>query len=379
MRITIIDQYYSGFLDHHYKQHNGLVNCAYKNQRDSLLSTCFGTADFYSRHLRELGHDAIDIIANCAPLQRQWARENALEFNRFATEVSVRWQRLPLFGKWLARAKGLLFILLEQIREEKPDVLYVQDLSAIPPEALSSLKGRVALIVGQIACPLPPDGYLKPYDLILSSFPHYVKRLRAQGIASEYLRIAFEPLVLQRMGDQEKRYTCTFVGGISRIHRKGNELLEHLARRVDMDFFGYGVDMLPKSSPVRQKHHGEAWGLDMYRVLAQSYITVNRHIDVAENYANNMRLFEATGCGAMLITDAKDNLNELFEVGKEVVVYSSPEEAAELIEYYASHPKERDAIARAGQQHTLREHTYRQRMEELVAMLQRYLPEKGRG
>ncbi len=71
----------------------------------------------------------------------------------------------------------------------------------------------------------------------------------------------------------------------------------------------------------------------------KSFITINRHIDVAENYANNMRLFEATGCGALLITDYKDNLNELFEIGEEIVAYRSPEEAAALIKYYLSNPK----------------------------------------
>ena len=134
-----------------------------------------------------------------------------------------------------------------------------------------------------------------------------------------------------------------------------------------------GADSLDADSPIRARHHGEVWGLDMYRALARSRITLNRHINVAENYANNMRLYEATGVGALLLTDRKDNLGELFEIGKEVVAYSSSEEAAELIRYYLAHPDEAQAIARAGQARTLREHTYRQRMEELVPILQRHL------
>jgi spore maturation protein CgeB len=113
--------------------------------------------------------------------------------------------------------------------------------------------------------------------------------------------------------------------------------------------------------------------MDMYRALARSRITLNRHIDVAENNANNMRLYEATGVGSLLITDRKDNLGEIFEVGKEIVAYSSQEEAAELIRYYLDHAEEAATIARAGQARTLREHTYRHRMEELVPILQRYL------
>jgi spore maturation protein CgeB len=111
----------------------------------------------------------------------------------------------------------------------------------------------------------------------------------------------------------------------------------------------------------------------MYRALARSHVTLNRHINVAENYANNMRLYEATGVGTLLITDHKDNLGELFDVGKEVVAYSSPEEAADLMRYYLDHPEEASEIARAGQARTLREHTYQRRMEELVGILQRFV------
>ena len=104
-------------------------------------------------------------------------------------------------------------------------------------------------------------------------------------------------------------------------------------------------ERLPEGSPIRARHHGEVWGLDMYRALARSRITLNRHIDVAENNANNMRLYEATGVGALLITDRKDNLGELFEVGREVVAYGSAEEAVELIRHYIAHPEEARGIA----------------------------------
>ena len=104
-----------------------------------------------------------------------------------------------------------------------------------------------------------------------------------------------------------------------------------------------------------------------------SRITVNVHIDVAENFANNMRLYEATGCGALLITDQKDNLSELFAPGTEIIAYRSPGEAVEYIKYYMDHPEEVAAIAQAGQERTLRDHTYRHRMEELEGILKRYL------
>ena len=117
---------------------------------------------------------------------------------------------------------------------------------------------------------------------------------------------------------------------------------------------------------------GQAWGRDMYRILYNSKITLNHHGDIAP-YANNCRLYEATGTGTLLITDWKVNLHEMFEIGTEVVAYRTPEECAELIQYYLEHEDERETIAKAGQQRTLREHTYYHRMQELIDIVYKYL------
>jgi spore maturation protein CgeB len=111
----------------------------------------------------------------------------------------------------------------------------------------------------------------------------------------------------------------------------------------------------------------------MYRVLASSRITINTHIDVAEGFANNLRLYEATGMGALLITDGGSNLASQFDVGREVVTYSSPEDCVEKIEHYVAHPVEAAKIAASGQARTLSDHTWRDRMDRLVTMIQRRL------
>ena len=110
----------------------------------------------------------------------------------------------------------------------------------------------------------------------------------------------------------------------------------------------------------------------MFQILHDSRLALNHHGD-ATPYANNMRLYEATGVGTLLITDWKENLHEMFEPGKEVIAYRTPEECAELIQYYLEHVEERETVARAGQERTLREHTYHRRMQELVDILERYL------
>jgi hypothetical protein len=373
MRIAILDTYYPKFLKEHYRRNPRLKQRDSATQLSSLLESSFGTSDFYSHHLAGMGHEVIDLIANCVQLQDSWARENKIPFNALAIKLPHRIFRLPLVGRRLAALPGLIEIAVVQIKAFKPDVLYCQDLSFFPGGLLREIKKEVKLIVGQIACPLPPKDFLGEYDLILTSFPHFVDRLKELGIASEYFKIGFDTRILNLLGPISKDIDVSFVGGISRHHNKAIPLLEHLATKTPIQFFGYGVKSLPRNSTIRKGYHGEIWGLEMYRTLARSKITLNRHINTAENYANNMRLYEATGVGTMLLTDCKDNLQELFDIGNEVVTYSSKEEAAEMVHYYLDHPREAQRIAKAGQERTLREHTYAQRMQELVPILKKYM------
>ena len=373
MRIALLDTYYPRFLAAHYAGNSKLTEAAYSEQRQNLLGQVFGTSDFYSRHLQAMGHDAQDLIVNCTPLQKTWANEHRVDYNELALKLPQRILRLPVLGPCLSALPGLVEIAVEQVKATRPDVLYCQDLWFLTPRKLAELRPYVKLIVGQIASPMPPVAYMNSYDLIMTSFPHFVPRLRAKGIATEYFRIGFDTRVLELLGSVKKDVDASFVGGISRHHGKALPMLEYLADNTPIEFFGYGARSLKRSSPIVARHHGEVWGLSMYRALARSRVTLNRHIDVAEKNANNMRLYEATGVGALLITDQKDNLGELFVVGKEVVAYSSQKEAADLIRYYLAHPDEADTIARAGQARTLREHTYKSRMNELALILQNYL------
>jgi len=82
-----------------------------------------------------------------------------------------------------------------------------------------------------------------------------------------------------------------------------------------------------------------------------------------------MRMFEATACGSLLITQEVPYLDELFEIGKEIVVYSTMRELTEKIDYYLEHDKEREKIARAGQRRTLRDHTYKNRVKDIIKII----------
>lgn len=370
MRILILDTYYPKFLHTVYSQDPTWAQLPYAQQWRHLMDECFGTADFYSSNLAALGHEAHEIVANCLPLQMQWADEHGLkrsdaqQWKPTKRRGWIPWMRKIVRPEWMRR------VWTEQIRDYRPDVLYVQDMNGIDAEFLREMKSHCRLLVGQIACPLDTKQDSSVYDLILSSFPHYVTRFEQQGLKSAYFRIGFEPKILERLRSEEKQQNiASFVGGLSRDHTERMHFLERIAQDVELHVWGYGKESLNDHSPLKRFHHGEAWALEMYRVLEQSALTLNNHIDVAEDNANNMRLYEATGVGTLLITDAKKNLSDLFEPGKEVVAYRSVEECVELTKHYLAHPQEREKIAQAGQARTLREHTYAHRMQELCDIL----------
>jgi spore maturation protein CgeB len=373
MRIVFVDTYYRRFLRTHYASHPGLETRSYEEQKQSLIAARFGTSDFYSKYLNDLGCEAFDLIANCLPLQRAWLEENAVGASRLALPIPHRFYRVPAIGSALAALPGYLAAVAAQIRFLKPDILYCHDLSFFPGWALRALKPDVKLIVGQIAYLLPPRNFIEGYDLILTSFPHFVQRIRATGIGSEYFRLGFDPRVASALDAVERDIDVSFVGAIGRSHGNAVPLLERLCRESPIRIFGYGIEDVPPKSPIRERYEEEVWGLDMFRVLARSKITLNRHIAVAENHANNMRLYEATGMGALLLTDVKDNLKDLFEPGGEVETYSDADDATAKVNALLRDPKRRADIAAAGRARTLRDHTYQVRMRQLRDILSEYL------
>ena len=169
MRIFVLDTYYPAFLASHYREQTKLASRSYEVQLASLMGCCFGTSDAYSSHLRELGHEAVDVVANCAPLQFRWAREQG-----YGMALRRLGATLPGPTRLLARRTALRRIALDQIETFNPQVVYLQDLWFFKARDLDALRRAGRLLAGQIASPLPGERILRRFDLLVSSFPHFV-------------------------------------------------------------------------------------------------------------------------------------------------------------------------------------------------------------
>jgi spore maturation protein CgeB len=268
-------------------------------------------------------------------------------------------------------------IMRAQIKHYHPDVLLNQTMDAVSIDFLRQIKPYVKLLVGEHAATrLPETENWSIYDLVVSSFPPTLDWFRSKGIPAEFNRLGFEPRVLSRLENGEKKIPISFVGSLLPFHTRRFEWLEYLCGKLEVKVWSPHAIYLPNildTPPIVWSYMGPAWGTGMYQVLRDSLVTLNHHGNVVGSYANNCRLFEATGVGTLLITDWKANLREMFAPEKEVVTYRTPQECVEMVQYYLEHDQEREAIARAGQQRTLRDHTYSNRMEELAGIIHKYI------
>ncbi|MEK7195138.1 MAG: glycosyltransferase, partial [Patescibacteria group bacterium] len=81
------------------------------------------------------------------------------------------------------------------------------------------------------------------------------------------------------------------------------------------------------------------------------------------------RHFEIPACGGFVVTSPADDLENYYVPGKETVLHGSMADLAEKIRYYLKHDEEREAIARAGYERTLAEHTYQKRFKALFGQM----------
>jgi len=373
MKFLIIDTYNKNFLEDFYQRYPEAIDMSYAEHKKLLISQLFGTSDFYSKNLKKIGYEAEDIIFNDPYLQIKWAKENNLKINIDIKNKDYLF-KLAFDKKERVLSFNIIYkILKHQIEYFQPDFLYIHSISYFNPLYLFLLKRKFKLkILGQIATVFPPILYFKPYDLILSSLPNIVEFLNKNKIKAEYLKLAFEPEVLNHLKELKEKYQVVFIGSFwQEQHSFFVPLLEEVAKKFDLKIWSPSKEEI--NSDLLQKFYiGKAWGKEMYNVLFNSLITINRHGKIAENYANNMRLYEATGVGTMLITDFKDNLNEIFKIGEEIECYQNGDELLNKIDFYIKNEGKRKEIAQNGQKRTLTEHTYENRMKELITIINKY-------
>lgn len=393
MRLFKLGVYYPNYLRQFYDERPGLSAASYADQHTALIQDRVASSNFWSQALCRIGYETFDSIANAQPMQQQWAVEHGIPFDdNFVFNISCA-----------------------QIRQFRPEVLLVADYSTFTAAFLDEVRANcpsVRLVVGWCGAPYHDVSVMRAWDIALSCIPEMVAEFRALGLNAHHVNHGFEPRILEQLRPRSKSTSpFTFLGSIvraPRFHEEREGILLRLVQSTPLEIFsdvgvtaapaarlsqlqrisdrtvrlakragmtGAVLDKVPWLSAAMQRSGRAAhvpalppqvvararkalFGLNMFQKLRESDVTLNTHIDVSPRSASNMRLFEATGAGACLLTDWKENLNDLFAVDSEVVAYRNADEAIEKFRYLEAHPAERNAIAAAGQRRALRDHNF---------------------
>jgi spore maturation protein CgeB len=83
----------------------------------------------------------------------------------------------------------------------------------------------------------------------------------------------------------------------------------------------------------------------------------------------NCRTFELCGFGVFQLTDFRKDLATLYDIGEEVVVYKNIDDLLNKVIYYLKNDAEREKIAAAGRERTIKDHTYQKRIRYVIEKL----------
>lgn len=170
--------------------------------------------------------------------------------------------------------------------------------------------------------------------------------------------------VMAKVKQNEKKYELLFIGNSRQVFRP--ILKDLLPTEHQLSVFGRHWEDFPVQDYVVDDY------LDNGKV-GQAYhdakILLNDHWDDMREYGIiSNRIFDALAAGAFIISDYMPEIESVFD--NSVVMYTTKDDLKEKIDYYLSHGKEREELAEKGKKIVLEQHTFRNRVGNIVRTIE---------
>ena len=289
--------------------------------------------------------------------------------NELLVKIQYRfWQlisRLPIFGIRLYSRGPLARNLVQKIRASRPDVLLVCNTNLINPVLVKELSDLGIEWFAIHSSPPPPRAWLNHYTHIFSALPSLVEKFGGLGLSASYMPLAIS---IEKANRPVKLFTertkdVSFVGTLNRHFIGSVFLFRQISKVGALQIYSQSSPLKFLVAGLKREYKGECH--DPSEVYSDSRVVINRHIRMARGYSSNLRMFEAAAAGAVLVTESSENLCSLFEVGVEVVAYSSSRDAVQHIRSLLGDNAQAEKLGEAGRQRLLRSHLYEHRASEL--------------
>jgi spore maturation protein CgeB len=228
----------------------------------------------------------------------------------------------------------------------------------------------------------------KAYDAFFSMAYGLVDRFRSAGVTSaEWLPEAMEPSVYEYQTVTEtdrEAFTCD-VALVGKLESDNPAYLERwkLVRRIvdeGLNIKWWGPRIQRKIgtfvlglllSKVSRAYGGRfVWNETYAKAVHLSKVFIAREAYPHIRLSMSARAFTAMGLGAFYLTYPTEGIEELFEPGKELVLFNAPDEMVEKIRYYLDHDEERERIGAAAREKVASAHTYEHRFRRMFELLE---------
>ncbi|MDX2377636.1 glycosyltransferase [Microbacterium sp. LRZ72] len=259
--------------------------------------------------------------------------------------------------------------LIRRERQFKPDLIITLD-RRIHPWVVKELKSggaRVALWFPDAVSNLGRhDMFLAPYDRFFFKNPRLVDQLsRVHQLPVSYLPEAANS-DWHRSSEPYGADEVVVIAG--NIHPTRAILIDHLVQAgLPVVVYGSRPPKWVEFQSVTQAHTARFIARREKASIFRRARVVLNNLHPAEYAGMNCRLFEAAASGAAVLTEVRPGLEDLFELNREVIPFGSLDELVVQCHRLLSDPSAGRATGDAAAYRAHREHTYEQRLGEMLS------------
>ncbi len=212
-----------------------------------------------------------------------------------------------------------------------------------------------------------PAGILENFYLVAQKFNTSPQHSVAEFIKTNFPEVHTEYLALNS-NEQRLGFETAITWEATRIYRAScvEQILDFKPLIAGDD--GWEI-IFNKKRHMFTRHEELNYYSELHKFYPMSDINFNCTSKQMKG-AVNQRIFDVPACNAFVLTDWREQMDNLLEPEKEIISYREPEEAPELVKYYLANPKDRERITTAARKRILSEHTWDHRIKKLLHDMQ---------